>query len=83
MKQRCQTARERNIAPLRRTAIEECVSRRTSSLTREDCECIYQDFGQSGGTISEGFRSSIFIDLPECVEYFDAQDKRNNSRSRR
>ena len=83
MKQRCQQAREIKIAPLREAAIEECVSRRRSSRTHEDCERIYRDFGEGGGTATGGFRSGMFSDLPECVEYFEAQDKQRMDRSRR
>ena len=83
MKQRCQEAREQNIAPLREAAIEECLSRPRTTLTREDCERKHQDFGQGGGTVDGGFRAGLFIDLPECVEYFDALDSQQSSGSRR
>lgn len=83
MKQRCQEAREQNIAPLRQAAIEECVSRPRSTLTQEDCEQLHRDFGEGGGTANGGFRAGMFIDLPECVEYFEALDKQSDSRSRR
>ena len=83
MKQRCQEAREQNIAPLREAAIEECISRPRTTLSREDCERKHQDFGQGGGTVNGGFRAGMFIDLPECVEYFDALDSQKSSGSRR
>lgn len=83
MGQRCQEARERNIAPLRQAAIEECVSRRRTLRTREDCERMYEGFGQGGGTVNSGFRAGMFIDLPECVEYFEAQDRQRNRRRSR
>ena len=83
MKQRCQEAREQNIAPLRQAAIDECVSSPRTTLTREDCERQHQDFGQGGGTVDGGFRAGMFIDLPECVEYFDALDSQGNGGSRR
>ncbi len=83
MKQRCQQARETKIAPLREAAIEECVSSRRSSRTREDCERVYRGFGEGGGTVTGGFRPAMFNDLPECVEYFEAQDRQGMDGSRR
>ena len=83
MKQRCQQARETKIAPLREAAIEECVSSHRTSRTREDCERIYRDFGEGGGTVAGGFRPGMFNDLPECVEYFEAQHRQETDRSRR
>jgi hypothetical protein len=83
MKQRCQQARETKIAPLREAAIEECASNRRSSRTHEDCERIYRDFGEGGGTATGGFRPGMFNDLPECVEYFEARDRQGTDRPRR
>jgi hypothetical protein len=83
MGQRCQEARERKIAPLREEAIEECMSNPRTSRTRERCERIYIDFGEGAGTVNGAFRPAMFIDLPECVEYFEAQDGQRNSGSRR
>lgn len=81
--QRCQDAREKKIAPLRATAIEECVSRRRSTRTREDCERLYADFGEGGGTVNGGARPPMFIELPECVEYFEARDRARPGSRRR
>ena len=83
MKQRCQQAREAKIAPLREAAIDECVSSRRSSRTQEDCERIYRDFGEGGGTVPGGFRPGMFNDLPECVEYFEVRDRPGTDSSRR
>jgi hypothetical protein len=80
---RCEAAREREIAPMRQAAIDECVSNRRSSRTREDCERINADFGEGGGTAVGGFRTRMFNDLPECVEYFKAQDERGSGRTSR
>jgi hypothetical protein len=84
--QRCEAAREAMIAPLREQAIRDCVSRPRSTQTRAQCEAFYRDFGQGGGTVGGGFRAPMFIDLPECQEYFaemDRQHLQNNRRSRR
>ncbi len=83
MNKRCQQAREAKIAPLREAAIEECVSSRRSIRTREDCERIYRDFGEGVGTVTGGFRPGMFNDLPECIEYFEAQYRQRADRSRR
>lgn len=83
LEQRCQKARESKIAPLREAAIQECASTRRSSRTREDCERIYADFGEGGGTVTGGSRPAMFTDLPECIEYFEAQDRQENRGSRR
>ena len=78
LRQRCQAARESKIAPLREKAIQECMSTQRSSRTREDCERLNEGFGEGAGS-----RPGMFIDLPECVEYFDAQDRQRTDRSRR
>ena len=83
LEQRCQKAREAKIAPLRKAAIERCVNARRSSRSPAACERIYADFGQGGGTVDGGFRAPMFIDLPECVEYFEARDRQRRNSSRR
>ena len=85
LRQRCEAAREVKLAPLREQAIEDCVSRPRSTRTRAQCEEFYRDFGQGGGTVGGGFRAPMFIDVPECQEYFAEQDRQNSAggRSRR
>jgi hypothetical protein len=83
LRQRCEAAREQRIAPLREAAIEECASRHRSSRTRADCERIYVGFGEGRGTVDGGSRPPMFMDLPECVEYLEAQDAQRGSGSRR
>ena len=75
MRQRCQEVRESKIAPLRKTAVEECVASRRTTRTRADCERLYRDFGAGGGTVAGGARTAMFNDLPECVAYRAARDR--------
>jgi hypothetical protein len=83
LRQRCEAAREVQLAPLREQAIQDCVSRPRSTRTRAQCEEFYRDFGQGGGTVGGGFRAPMFIDVPECQEYFAEQDRQNQAGSRR
>jgi len=83
LRQRCEAAREVKLAPLREQAIQDCVSRPRSTRTRAQCEEFYRDFGQGGGTVGGGFRAPMFIDVPECQEYFAAQDRQNRAGRRR
>lgn len=83
LRQRCEAAREQRIAPLREAAIEECASRHRSGRTRADCERLYADFGAGGGIVDGGRRPPMFMDLPECIEYLEAQDRQSGSGSRR
>lgn len=83
MEQQCQQAREARIAPLREAAIQDCVNANRSSRTLADCQRMNADFGQGGGIVGGGFRTPMFNDLPECVNYFRARDAQNNSGSRR
>jgi len=83
LRQRCDAAREVKLAPLREQAIQECVSRPRSTRTRAQCEEFYRDFGQGGGTVGGGFRAPMFIDVPECQEYFAEQDRQNRAGSDR
>lgn len=82
LRQRCEEVREAKIAPPREAAIEECASRPRSTRTRADCERIYADFGEGGGTVDGGARAAMFIDLPECVEYFEALDSKGTGSRR-
>jgi nanoRNase/pAp phosphatase (c-di-AMP/oligoRNAs hydrolase) len=83
LEQRCQQAREAKIAPMREAAIKECATSQRSSRTLADCERIHTNFGQGGGVVGGGFRAPMFIDLPECVEFFKAQDQQRSNSSRR
>ena len=83
LEQRCQQAREAKIAPLREAAIRECSTAQRSSRSLADCQRIHANFGQGGGVIGGGVRPPMFIELPECVAYFEAQDQQNRGSSRR
>ena len=83
LERRCETAREAKIAPLREAAIRDCASANRSSRTLADCQRIHVDFGQGGGVVGGGFRAPMFIDLPQCVEFFKAQDQQRRNSSRR
>jgi len=83
LQQRCQDAREEKIAPLREAAIEECVSNRRSIRGRAECERLYADFGEGGGTVGGARRPPMFLELPECVEYFEARNRQQRDSSRR
>jgi hypothetical protein len=77
LEQRCEAAREANIAPLREEAIEECVVHRTNNRrsgdVREHCERFYRGFGAGGRTESGGFRQRMFHNIPECLEFYEAE----------
>jgi hypothetical protein len=83
LEQQCEEAREKLIAPLRQEAIDQCIvdrqGSRSSRDAREHCERFYQDFGNGGTTQSGGFRQRMFHEIPECLEYYQAQQ---NSRRR-
>ncbi len=77
LEQQCEAARERQIAPLRKAAIEECIEHRTNNRSsgdvREQCERFYSDFGAAGTTQSGGFRQRMFHDIPECQEFYEVE----------
>lgn len=73
LEQRCEEAREVKIAPLRTAAIDECAAKPKN--TREYCERFYRDYGAGGVTQNGVFRPRMFIDLPECVVFYEAEKK--------
>lgn len=83
LQQRCQEAREEKIAPLREAAIDACASSRRSTRGRAECERIYADFGEGGGTVGGDRRPPMFLELPECVEYLEARNRQERDGSRR
>ena len=87
LQQRCEEAREKKLAPLREKAIEECIQQRKnnrgSSDPREECEQFYSDFGQGMATKEAGFKQPMFSDLPECVQFREAEQKQQEQSSGR
>jgi len=63
MRQRCEAARERYIAPLRQARIEDCVAEGGS---REDCENHFEDF-MNPQFLVQPTGERAFDNLPECV----------------
>ncbi len=80
---RCEEAREKKIAPLRKAAIEECVAKdRNPRDAREKCEKFYIDYGAGVRYKSGGHKERMFNDLPECLEFYEAE-KASKKDSRR
>lgn len=73
LKQQCEAARERHLAPLRKVAIEECIAQKVK--TPAECEKFYKDFGGSGVTENGSFRQRKFHNIPECQPYYEAEKK--------
>jgi len=72
--QRCDSAREKKIAPLREAEIEKCKQSERSDPAW--CERFNADFGDGGRTVSGAIRPRMFNDLPECVDAVNEQKKR-------
>ena len=69
----CELHREQKIAPLRKEAVEECVtggSRDTANRSREECEERNANFGRRNPALS---RPGMFWDLPACQRALDAE----------
>ena len=78
LERRCEDAREVQIAPLRKKAIEECVEAfekegRYTDHTPEKCELFYRDYGEGEHVTTGGQGKRMFDDLPECLEFYDAE----------
>jgi hypothetical protein len=74
---RCEAAREKIIAPLRKAEIAKCIQ--TGTGDQAWCETFWADYGDSQRTKSGVFIPRQFNDIPECVE---AQNERNRRVSR-
>jgi hypothetical protein len=69
---RCEAAREKIIAPLKKAEIAKCIQ--TGTGDQGWCETFWADYGDAQRTRSGVFIPRQFNDIPECVE---AQDERN------
>jgi hypothetical protein len=69
---RCEAARDKIIAPLKKAEIEKCIQTETGD--QGWCETFWADYGDAQRTRSGVFIPRQFNDIPECVE---AQDERN------
>jgi len=76
----CEAAREKLIAPERKKAIEECVTKNRN--TQEYCERYYRDFGEGGRTQQGGYRQRMFHDIPECIAADEAEKREKGNISR-
>ena len=77
---RCDVARERKIAPLRKEEIEKCKADK-----RNDpgwCERFFIDYGEGGRTVHGAMRPRMFDDLPECVDALNERNRRARSGER-
>jgi len=73
LEQRCESAREVKLAPLREDAIKECTEQQRN--TQEYCMRFYRDFGAGGKAKSGVYRPRMFNDIPECQTFYEAKDK--------
>lgn len=63
--QRCETAREKKIAPLREAEITRCKASKRNDPAY--CERFWKDYGESTRAANGAFIPRMFHDLPECV----------------
>lgn len=70
--QACETARLKELVPLRKQVTEECVANKELP-SREECERFYADYGERMGG-----RAPLFYDLPECETAFEYQQSVRN-----
>ena len=71
---RCEAAREKIIAPLRKAEIEKCIQTETGD--QGWCETFWADYGDSQRTRSGVFIPRQFNDIPECTEALDERHRR-------
>jgi hypothetical protein len=71
---RCENAREKIIAPLRKAEIEKCIQ--TGTGDQGWCETFWADYGDSQRTRSGVFIPRQFNDIPECTEALDERHRR-------
>jgi uncharacterized protein DUF4124 len=71
---RCEAAREKIIAPLRKAEIEKCIQTETGDQAW--CEVFWADYGDARRTASGMITPRLFHDIPECVEALDERHRR-------
>ena len=69
----CETARLKELVPLRKKVTEECVTNKEFP-SRKECERFYADYGERMGG-----RAPLFYDLPECETAFEYQQSARSS----
>lgn len=69
----CDAVRQKNLAPIRKGFVEECVINKEQP-GRQECETFYADYGERMGG-----RAPLFFDLPECVTAFEFQQSARSS----
>jgi uncharacterized protein DUF4124 len=71
---RCEDAREKRIAPLRKAEIEKCIQ--TGTGDQGWCDVFWADYGDAQRTKSGVMIPRQFSDIPECVEALDERHRR-------
>ena len=71
---RCEAAREKIIAPLRKAEIAKCVQAGTGD--QGWCDAFWADYGDAQRTKSGVMIPRQFNDIPECVEALDERHRR-------
>ena len=71
---RCEAAREKIIAPLRKVEIAKCIQ--TGTGDQGWCDNFWADYGDSQRTPSGVMIPRQFNDIPECVEALDERHRR-------
>lgn len=72
--QRCEVAREKEIAPLREAEIKQCKQDKRNDPNF--CDTFYADYGDAARMPSGVMRPRMFDDLPECVEAMNERNRR-------
>ena len=71
---RCEAAREKIIAPLRKAEIAKCIQ--TGTGDQGWCDVFWADYGDAQRTRSGVIIPRQFNDIPECVEALDERHRR-------
>jgi hypothetical protein len=71
---RCEDARDKKIAPLRKAEIANCIQTETGDQAW--CETFWADYGDARRSASGMITPRLFHDLPECVEALDERHRR-------